>query len=129
MFNDGLSLLPITMDKPLKYFTLITISFVCLIVIIIIATSIPGESDGEAIITIAPDDSLLVKAKKQATQTIDTFESLLKSYPDESFIRFQLNETETHIWGKVEDYNNRQLIVSVVKEDNIIKPVILFDHM
>src|SRR5687768_9873703 len=93
------------MDKPLKYFLIISAVFVFLIGTFIVGTLTQEKAAApNEYAVVDENDKYMVSAKKQAAATLDTFLNLYPQHADSSFVRFSFEPTKGHIehlWGKV----------------------------
>lgn len=93
------------MDKPLKYFLIISAVFVFLIGTFIVGTMTQDKpSAPNEFAVVDENDKYMVSAKKQAAATLDTFFALYPQHTDSAFVRFSFEPTKGHVehlWGKV----------------------------
>ncbi|GIV34853.1 MAG: hypothetical protein KatS3mg031_2388 [Chitinophagales bacterium] len=91
------------MDRPLKFFFIVTGVFVLLagIIIVLMIFSAPQEN---RLPRIEEQHPLMIHARQQARQTLDTFVALYAQYPNQAFVRFSFEPVPGHVehlWAKV----------------------------
>lgn len=92
------------MDKPLKYFLMVSAVFLALIGTFAVATFTGKHPVPNEYAVIDEDDNLMIEAKRLAQSKLDTLFLLYPLHPDSAFVRFTFepakNHTE-HLWGKI----------------------------
>lgn len=109
------------MDKPLKYFLLISAVFAFLIGVFVWGTWTSRMEIPVNYPIIDETDNGMLQAKRKAASTLDTFLLLYPNHADSAFVRFSFeparNRTE-HLWGKVLALDSVRVKIQLTKEDS-----------
>ncbi len=92
------------MDKPLKYFLIISAVFVFLVGVFVWGTWTSRSDFPNEYAVVDETDSRMAQAKRKASAALDTFFALYTHHTDSAFVRFSFEPTRNHIehlWGKV----------------------------
>ncbi len=109
------------MDKPLKYFLMITSVFVLLIGVFIVASIVRPPVPPEGYVVLNENDPLIVSAKSKAASLIDSFQFYYEQAPKKTFVRFAFEpkrEKVEHLWGNVLSMENARIKVGLLQKGN-----------
>jgi uncharacterized protein YegJ (DUF2314 family) len=111
------------MDKPLKYFLIISGVFVFLIGTFILGTLTQEKTESpNEYAVVDENDQYMLSAKKQAAAMLDTFLNLYPRHIDSSFVRFSFEPTKGHIehlWGKVHKLDSLHVHVQLKRKQGL----------
>lgn len=108
------------MDKPLKYFLLISAVFIFLVGIFAWGTFTSNSELPNEFVVIDEQDDGMIKAKLQAVSTLDTFFALYPQHADSAFVRFSFEPTRDHIehlWGKVKALDSVHVNIQLKRKE------------
>ena len=110
------------MDKPLKYFLLISAVFIVLVGVFAWGTFTSKSDIPNEYVVVDETDSRIVKAKMQAANTLDTFFYLYPQYADSAFVRFSFEPTRDHVehlWGKVKALDSVHVKIQLKRKEGL----------
>lgn len=93
------------MERQVKIFIAVSMVFILLVGMAMYSAWFKKEKDNANISVLDPNDPLLLKAKEQATATIDTLQMLFPDHQEHSYIRFpyKFKDAEIHLWATLKD--------------------------
>ena len=116
-------------DQPLKYFLAITLVFLILFSIIILATISNNPHSVTSFQVVSPTDSLIIRAEQKALLSIDTFHKYHHLNSENSFVKYKVKTKQgyNHIWGRVVILKDDHITIETQELDNDINssPAIL----
>jgi len=107
------------MDKPLKYFLLVTAVFITLIGVFVLGIFTKRQEPQEGLTYVDESDSLMVRAKKLASENRSMLFNLYKEHPDVTFVRFSFEPVRNrveHIWGKVISFDSVNVSIQPLRK-------------
>ncbi|MDZ4845478.1 MAG: DUF2314 domain-containing protein [Chitinophagales bacterium] len=110
------------MDKPLKYFLIISAVFVFLVGVFVWGTFTSNTEIQNEYAVVDETDSRMLQAKKQAVTTLDTFFALYPQHADSAFIRFSFEPTRDHVehlWGKVKSLDKAYVNIQLKRKEGL----------
>lgn len=108
------------MDKPLKYFLIISAVFIFLVGVFVWGTWTSRPDFPNEYAVVDETESRIVQAKKKASAMLDTFFALYPHHADSAFVRFSFEPTRDHIehlWGKVKALDSTHVNIQLKRKE------------